>query len=205
LATIMALKELGLSLPEIRQAVGRAASGENRRLLLQRLKSEVQHSIEESARSLSWIDAAIEELNRSSHPPAVMVKRRPPVRVASIRSKIETYPEILTLEHDLLRALPEECVGELHGVLWHRCADSGGLEGEPFVELKREAPGNRGYELKQLPPATLACAYSGAGDDESEQAYDAIRRWMHVRGYRLGGAKREISRGPMLEIQFPLK
>ena len=73
------------------------------------------------------------------------------------------------------------------------------------MELKHNIPRRSIYDCRQLPPATLACAYSGLGDDESEQAYDSIRNWMQVRGYRLAGAKRELNLGPLLEIQFPLK
>jgi effector-binding domain-containing protein len=58
---------------------------------------------------------------------------------------------------------------------------------------------------EQLPAATVACAYSGLDDDSSEQSYNAIRKWMSVRGYQLAGPKREIYLDQMLEIQFPLK
>lgn len=88
--------------------------------------------------------------------------------------------------------------------LWHRCADSGSPEAEPFVELKKRAPLRGAYEMKELPQATLACAYSGIGDESAERAYVAVRRWMRIRGYRLAGPKREIYLQNMLEIQFPL-
>jgi hypothetical protein len=51
------------------------------------------------------------------------------------------------------------------------------------VELKREVPLRGCYELKHLPAATLACAYSGLDDDAAERAYAAIRNWTQVRGY----------------------
>jgi hypothetical protein len=73
------------------------------------------------------------------------------------------------------------------------------------VGLKRDVPLRGCYELKHLPAATLACAYSGLDDDAAEQAYVAIRNWMQVRGYRVAGAKREIYLDQMLEIQFPLR
>ena len=92
----------------------------------------------------------------------------------------------------------------VRGVLWHRRADSGSLEAEPFVTLKKPIPPKVGCERKHLPEATLACAYSGLGHESSEQAYAVIRRWMNVRGYRLAGPKREIYLGQTLEIQFPL-
>jgi effector-binding domain-containing protein len=112
--------------------------------------------------------------------------------------------EVARFERELLNALPEECVGSLRGVLWHRCADSGSLEAEPFVALKRTISPKIPCEWKQLPEATLACAYSSLDDDCAEQAYAAVRRWMQVRGYRLAGPKRELYLGHMLEIQFPL-
>jgi effector-binding domain-containing protein len=108
-------------------------------------------------------------------------------------------------EQELLHALPAEAIGDLRGVLWHRCADSGSPEGEPFVALKRRVPARSMYDLKQLPSATLACAYSAPDDQSAEQAYRAIRRWMEIRGYRLAGPKRELYHDPLLEIQFPLQ
>jgi hypothetical protein len=109
------------------------------------------------------------------------------------------------LKQELLDAVPHDCIGDLRGVLWHRCADSGSLEGEPFVALTHKLPFRSYYEVKQLPVTTAACAYSALDDDSAEQSYDAIRRWMSIRGYQAAGPKREISLGQMLEIQFPLK
>jgi effector-binding domain-containing protein len=74
----------------------------------------------------------------------------------------------------------------------------------PFVELKKRVPLRGLYEMNDLPPATLACAYSGIADESAEQAYGAVRRWMQIRGYRLAGPKREIYLQNLLEIQFPL-
>jgi effector-binding domain-containing protein len=111
---------------------------------------------------------------------------------------------VARFENELSDALPPECVGTLRGVLWHRCADSGSLGAEPFVELKKRPPLRGLYETKELPPATLACAYSGITDESAEQAYVAVRRWMQIRGYCLAGPKREIYLQNMLEIQFPL-
>jgi effector-binding domain-containing protein len=135
----------------------------------------------------------------------VVMKRRRPIRVASVRAKVKTYEDILQFEHELLGALPSESIGAARGVLWHRCADSGYLEGEPFLEIKHQLPRRSFYDLKDLPSATLACAYSGVDNDAAEQAYDAIRNWMAIRGFALGGPKREIYLDQMLEIQFPLK
>jgi effector-binding domain-containing protein len=101
--------------------------------------------------------------------------------------------------------LPEESLGAVRGVLWHRCKGEGVLEGEPFVELKRTVPRRSFYDLKELPSVVVACAYSGLEDDEAEGAYGAICKWMKTRDYRLAGPKREIYLDNMLEIAFPLQ
>ena len=208
LASILALKEIGVPLTEVRRLTkkdGSAGSTKDRRQMLNDLKKTLELSIQTASQSLNWVKAALSELDDSSRPIPVVVKRRQPVFIASIRSRLESYEEIARLEKELSDELPSHAVGDLRGVLWHRCADSGMLEGEAFVGLRERVAARSVYDLKQLPAATLACAYSDWDDDRSEQAYRAIGKWMDVRGYRLAGPKREIYLNQMLAIEFPLK
>ena len=205
LASILALKSLGVPLNQIRGFIARPSSAHDRRALLTRLKATVEESIHSATQSLAWIDAALGELNGSCRPISIIVKHRPAMPIASFRTTINTYADVLQIEQRLLRALPAHCLADTRGVLWHRCADSGSLEAEPFFVLKQSAPPHRAYTLKQLPPATLACAYSDSDDASAEQAYAALRRWTDVRGYRLAGPKRELYLDPLLEVQFPIQ
>lgn len=205
LASIVALKNLGVSLADVRNLICRVGSSQDRRDLLTELKRTIEQSMQTAAQSLECVDAALEELEGSKHPISVVVKRRPAIPIASVRAKVDSYAEILQYERELLNALPIQSIGDLRGVLWHRCADSGSLEGEAFVALKYKAPRRSSYDIGQLPAATVACAYSSLDDDNAEHAYVAIRKWMNVRGYYLAGPKREIYLEQMLEIQFPLK
>jgi DNA-binding transcriptional MerR regulator len=205
LASILALKNLGVSLANVRDLLSRQGSGKNRRELLSELKRTIEESIQSATQSLECINAALEELDVSKRPIPVVVKHLHGAPIASVRAKVDSYTDILRFEQELMRSLPLDSVGDLRGVLWHRCADSGTLEGEPFVALRHKVPGRSFYDVKHLPAATVACAYSGLDDDSAEQSYHAIGRWMNVRGYRVAGPKREISRGQMLEIQFPLE
>jgi len=204
LASILALKEIGVPLAEVRGLTRKAGSTKDRREMLDDLKRTLELSIETASQSLGWVKAALKELDSSSRPIPVVVKRRPPALVASIRSRLNSYAEIAGLEKELAAALPAHAVGDLRGVLWHCCADSGGLEGEAFVGLKERVAARSLYDLKQLPAATLACAYSDWDDERSEETYRAIGKWMNVRGYRLAGPKREIYLGEVLAIEFPL-
>jgi len=202
LAAILALKDIGLPLVEVRHLIKKAESPAARQETLRQLKGRLEESIQTAERSLKWVSSALDELG-TKRAIAVVVKRRPAVLIASIRTRLEDCAEIERFQRELLRELPPQALADLRGTLWHRCQDSGQIEGEAFVALKQRVPVRSVYELKLLPPATLACAYSGLDDDSAEEAYEAIRKWLRVRGYKLAGPKREVYLDELLEIQFP--
>jgi DNA-binding transcriptional MerR regulator len=203
-AAIVELRDAGASLADIRRLKGRPGFENSWRQVLHDLKRATERSIEEANRSLRWINCLLDQGEDSRRPIPVVIKRRPSVPIASIRSEVHGYGEINRLEKELRNALPRPAVGELQGVLWHRCADSGGLEGEPFVALRQRVPSRGAYDLRELPAAILACAYSTLDDDTAEKTYMAISRWTQIKGYRLAGPKREIYHDQVLEIQFPI-
>ncbi|KAA6465017.1 MerR family DNA-binding transcriptional regulator [Acidobacteria bacterium AB60] len=203
LASVLMLKGLGLPLAQVRELNHRKSSPSQRKAMLQEMKRTLEQSIQTATRSLNWISAALEEEGASPVPISVLVKRRPATSIASVRIRPKSYQEVAEAEDELSKALPPECGCAFRGVLWHRCAGSGSLEAEPFIALRRPVPGWAGCTVSRLPEATLACAYSDPEDEAAEQTYEAIRRWLHLRGYRLAGPKRELSLGRMLEIQFP--
>lgn len=210
LSSILALRELGLSLAEIRAFIGKSGSRAVRRALLLRLRQSTQQTIEKAAQALNAIDAALDQdIDQSSGwmgAIPVIMKRRRAMRVASLSSKFKTYVEadVLRLERELIDALPSECLGAVRGVLWQRCAGSGSLMAEPFVEIRHGLPKRSFYDLKDLPSVVAACAFSGNDYDAAVDAYGAINTWMSARGFSLAGPKREIYVDDMLEIQFPL-
>lgn len=210
LASILALRDLGLSLPEIRAFLAKTGSRTDRRTLLLRLRQSTQNTIEKATQSLNHINAVLDQ--EIDQPGAwmravpVVMKRRRGMRVASLRTEMKNYTEadVLRLERELLGALPSKCLGAVRGVLWQRSAGSGSLIAEPFAEITHDLPCRRSYDLKNLPPVMAACAFCSNDDAAAEQAYRAINTWMSTRGFSVAGPKREIYLDDMLEIQFPL-
>jgi DNA-binding transcriptional MerR regulator len=204
LATIIELRDAGASLTEIR-SISKTPGFENRwRQILHDLKRATERTLERATQSLKSINSLLQQTEGGGRPTPVVIKRRRAVAIASVRATVDSYGDIDRLEKELLSSLPGPALGELRGVLWHRCADSGFLEGEPFVALRQRVPPRGRYELGQLPAATLACAYSTMDDDSADRTYKALSNWTHVQGYRLVGPKREISHDQVLEIQFPV-
>lgn len=203
LAAIQELKSLGLSLSRIRVVIGRGVHATERRSLLREIKSDLQRSIRSASESLRWIDTELDELHELQPSAPVVLRRRRALPIASLKKKLRTYEEVFPLEEELLKSLPPQAVGKTRGVLWHRCADSGTLEAEPFVELRQRVSRGSRYDVRELPAASVACCYAPFEDD-AEPAYAAIRRWMRAHRARLAGPKREVYLGQLLEIQFPL-
>lgn len=203
LATIHALQELGASLADIRGALAQGSGGHARRQLLERLRKRASHSLTIAQRSLEWIEHELDGLHEDAAV-AVVLRQRAPVRVASIRANLGDYAEIGQIESHLNCGLEDARTGELRGVLWHRCAASGLIDGEPFVEIGRDTRRVPGIEIKELPRVTVASAFCESDDAAAVRTYDAIDRWIHAHDLRLDGPKREIYVGSLLEIQFPV-
>jgi DNA-binding transcriptional MerR regulator len=204
LAAVMELKDAGAPLASIR-GLSKTPGFESRwRQVLHDLKRANERTLEKATQSLKCINALLEQTEVGGYRTPVLIKHRQAVAIASVRARVNSYDDIDRLAKELLSALPGPALGELRGVLWHRCADSGFLEGEPFVALRQPVPRRGSYELGQLPAATLACAYSTLDDASADGTYKALSSWTRVQGYRLVGPKREISHDRVLEIQFPV-
>ena len=203
LATIHALQELGASLADIRNALAKGSAADARRQLLEHLRKRARHSLAIARRSLEWIEHELDGVDRDTAV-AIVLRQRAPVRVASIRANLGDYAEIGQVERVLNGGLEAARIGELRGVLWHRCAASGLIDGEPFVEIGRDTRRVHGIEIKELPRVTVASAFCESDDAAAVRTYDAIDRWIHAHDLRLDGPKREIYVGSLLEIQFPV-
>jgi DNA-binding transcriptional MerR regulator len=201
---IQAMKDGGASLAEIRAATRTTRSHTEQKRFLQKLRDAKLEAIDEARRSLTWIDGTLQDLDRQPTLRATIAYCRP-VQVASVRTDVKCYADIQQHEKTLWNSVAPRPRGGLRGVLWHRCADGGLLEGEPFVEVNSGADRPAVYELKVLPGTHVARAFSSLDDQEAEDTYVGLGRWIRDRGYRLAGARREIYRGSLLEIQYPLE
>jgi DNA-binding transcriptional MerR regulator len=201
-ARLQAMRECGASLVETRRALRGKPSAAEQKRLLQRLRNAKLDAIDEARRSLAWIEGTLQDLEARS-PLHVTIKYCAPVKVASVRADLKQYTDVHQHEKLLWRTVTPK--GRLHGVLWHSCADGGPLECEAFVEANYETVCPSPYQLKELSGTHVARAFSSFDDEEAEATYVGLSRWIHARGYRLAGARREIYRGQLLEIQYPLQ
>jgi DNA-binding transcriptional MerR regulator len=198
IAAILALREIGVPLDEIRATL-RIDSPAGRRTLLERARRGLRQAIEENSRSLAWVEI---ELRRTPDP-SVTMRRRPPLRVASLRARLGEYRDIAELERELLARVPERLRGKGRGTLWHACDDPATIDAEHFVEILAPPPARTRATVQTLPAMSAACAFSRDDENASLETFAAVRRWLETRGLQLVASKREMYWPGMLEIQFP--
>jgi DNA-binding transcriptional MerR regulator len=203
-ARIQAMRDGGATLAEIRAALRVPRSKREQMRFLQRLRDARLETIDEARRSLAWLEGALMDIEMQS-PLYATIRYFAPMQIASIRTAITTYAGVLQYEKQLWQAVEHRCRGRLRGVLWHRCASAGVLEAEPFVEVKVGTATCSAYVVKELPGAHVLRAFTSLDDHEAEDTYQGLNRWIRARDYRLAGAKREIYRDELLEIQYPLQ
>lgn len=203
IALARTLRASGMPVEAVKRAMRARKRTSEQRALLQSLQTTLRDSLEATQRSLFWIDSLLMSDEPSAVP--ITLKRRAPLRVASLRGEVRDYSEISSIERELHAQLPERCKGKFRAVLWHRCAAEGALDGEPFVEIKEGVRPLASIAISRLPDTIVASAYTAPDDAAAESAYAALREWMSVFGFELAGPKCEIDYSSLLEIQFPTR
>jgi DNA-binding transcriptional MerR regulator len=208
---ILALKDLGFSLREVRMLVAENVPlGQIRGMLQERLQ-QLERSVDRERQRLARAAARLADLERSgsarSH--EVVVRTVRPRLVASLREPLASHEESAQLFEQLSRQTGSLGRRAQRGAIWHACS-AGTIDCEVFVDLPSRRDGAEGVSLRELPAQHVASLVY-RGDHEYPAAYRAMRSWLARSGARTAGPKREIyleNGGPdtesVTEIQFPI-
>lgn len=205
MAIILALKQMDVPLSEIQRTLRSDRSVAERKRFLVQAKMALEQSLSEKARSLAWVTAELKRLGEEGWPIPVMLKTGHELYIVSLRSRLKTYGDLEAFEKELGARVPNSSRGAAHGVLWHRCADSGAVEGEPFIAVTPGFKATGSLCVQHLPVVTVACAFAPDNEAAAEAAFSELKRWVDLSGYQLSGPKREIYHPNLVEIQFPIQ
>jgi DNA-binding transcriptional MerR regulator len=197
------LRQFGLTLAQIKAIF---AAGASEREALEAARERLVSSVSQGQALLRDIESRLAQLPTRS---PIQLRRLAVMRVASVRKRVTRAAEAEAILLELEERLHPAAAAR-RGILWHRCADAGVLDAEPFVEAaSTRGAGGTAIKLTDLPAVTAACAPSADDEALAEVAYMSLRRWLPLHGYELTAAKREIVcwEGGIrtLEIQFPVK
>ncbi|MGO8961368.1 MAG: MerR family transcriptional regulator [Streptosporangiaceae bacterium] len=201
---IIALKDLGFTLQQVRAILDqRIGAAELRGMLILR-RAEIHAQIEAETARLSRVEARLVTIEDEGRPPidGVVIKRLAPIRVAELTGTAASYepedisPVIQPLYDALFARIASAgvvCSGP--GIAYYE--DSGVQAGAVVVHAAVQVtadPGNRhDFNVVDLPEVDCAATiiHHGAMDDVLPTG-QALARWIDASAYRAIGYAREL-------------
>jgi len=219
---ILALKDLGFSLEQIKLMLADGLLLEQLRGMLKMQRSEVEQRLSDEQERLMRIEARLRQIELEDKMPNydVLIKTVPAMLVAVRRVTIPTnnqVPEYLgpafTEAYDYVRKQGAKDNGPCFA-LWHSPADVYANEDvEAVVPIDRLLPGTERVRVYELPSTQIAAAVHQGDFEDFTQGHAALLEWIDANGYKIVGPYREIyikhEQTDLLnsttEIQFPVE
>ena len=221
---IIALKELGFSLEQIKPMLDERISADQIKGMLMLKRAETAQAMQTEQARLMRIEARLQliELEGKMSTYEVIVRQVPAERVAGVKGIIPDFDGSQTA---VFNQMFDKTYGFIysHGVRQPGCGitlyynEDGSMKNAPVEaavqigDAKLQA--GEGVEVHELPAATMATTVHKGAFTNIGQAYDALMKWIEANGYRIAGPSREVyvkfSRddlaGNVTELQFPVE
>jgi DNA-binding transcriptional MerR regulator len=201
---IIALKELGFSLEQIKPLLADNVSAEQIKGMLMLKRAEAEKGMREEQERLMRIEARLQliesEGKMSNY--EVILKNVAAERVAGTKGVI---PNFDGEQFHIFNRLFDQAFGYVYGhgarstgggIAVYYYHDDGSMKNVrveaavPIGEAKLES--GDGVEVHMLPAATMASTVHKGVFATIPQAYDALLKWIEANGYRINGASREV-------------
>ena len=219
---ILALKDLGFSLDQIKLMLADGLSLEQLRSMLTQQRSEVERRLADEQDRLVRIEARLRQIemeNKMSNYD-VVIKTVPAMLVASRRVTIPTNDQVPNYlgpaymeTYDYVRKQGARDVGPCFA-LWHSPSDVYENEdAEAIVPIDRPLSGTDRVKVYELPSTQVAAVVHQGNFEDFTQGHAALLEWIDANGYKIVGPYREIyithDKGNLsestTEIQFPIE
>jgi DNA-binding transcriptional MerR regulator/effector-binding domain-containing protein len=227
LNSILALKELGLSLEQIAPLLENEISPAELRAMLTMKRAQVEQSLREEETRLRHIESRIAQIDRQGGIADydVIVKDVPSQPYLSVHCAFENMEEavrtVRSVAEDAGRLIRPALRDKLI-VVAHNSDDCGALDIDIGFSLTR--PSNASIRLScgrvlgasELPAVdTMATIVRTGTNSASHHSFSAIGTWIEANGFEIAGPCREVFlepvtgpvglEGALVEIQFPVR
>jgi DNA-binding transcriptional MerR regulator len=198
---ILALKDLGFSLEQIRLMLADGLTSEQLRGMLTVQRHEVEKRLAEEGQRLQRIEARLRQIELEDKMPKydVVIKNTPAMLVASQRVTIPTndqVPQYLVGAYMEVYHYVREQGAKDTGpcfALWHSPADVyENEEVEAIVPIDRSLKGTERVRVYELPTAQVAAVVHQGDFEDFTQGHAALLEWIDANGYQIVGPYREI-------------
>lgn len=198
---VLALKELGFSLEQIKLMLADGMTVEQLRSMLELQKKEVETLIADEQERLRRIESRLRQIEMENKMPNydVVIKTAPAMLVASCRVTIPTNDQVpqylgpaFNETYAYVRVQGAKDTGPCLA-LWHSPSDVYENEdAEAIVPIDRPVKGTERVRVYELPAAQVAAVVHQGNFEDFTQGHAALLEWIDANGYRIVGPYREI-------------
>jgi DNA-binding transcriptional MerR regulator len=221
---ILALKDLGLSLDQIRRLLDDQISIDEMQGMLLLKKAEIERHLQAELKRIRSIESRLQSIrNAEAHKPInVVIKRIPAQPVLSVRSIVESFETALGLFEQIRAVLPEK---NGYGLCFCMCHSESLVDRDMDLEMGRLVDSDTHLPvplieslqltIRTLPAVeTMATTVVKGALETLHTGYTEIGLWAEANGYHFKGHPREITlqapqrsdgRDLITEIQLPVE
>ena len=206
---IIALKDLGFTLQQVRDIVDEKVGAEELRGMLRLRRAELETAMAAASARLVQVEARLRAIESEGHMPTndVVIKSVPAIRVAELTATAASFepedigPVIGPLYGELFRLLGSAGITPAGpGVAYHEDAPEGGGRIRVHAAVQVAAPLQDGafrdgaFRVLDLPSLGQAATIVHRGSmDTVLPTAQTLARWIDANGYRSTGYPREIN------------
>lgn len=200
---VIALKDLGFTLQQVRQILEEKVTSEELRGMLRLREAELREAMTAAATRLAQVEARLRSIESEGRMPTqdVMIKSTPAVRVAELSAVAASYaPEHIG-----------PVIGPLYDELFTRLKEAGVTPAGPGIAYYEDAPDGDGivvhagcvllpgtrpgedFEIAELPAVEQAATIVHRGSMDTVMPTEQnLARWIDAGGHRSAGYAREV-------------
>lgn len=220
---ILALKEMGLSLDEIRELLDADLSPEEMRGMLKMKQAELAAALQSTQKSLNRVESRIQFLEQEGIMPQydIVTKTLEKQLVLSIRQTVTESAEIAILFEDVGEAVRQHKInatGKWMALYHQEGYKSDELDVEIAVPIDKtpektiKLTDGREMSVRELASHEIcATVIENANNESWSGSYTALGRWLEENDYSIVRPTREVyltspddEQGWLVEIQFPV-
>ncbi|MFF5129924.1 MerR family transcriptional regulator [Streptomyces syringium] len=201
---VIALKDLGLTLQQVRQILDEKVTTEELRAMLRLRRAELEDAMAAAAARLVRVEARLRSIESEGHMPIndVVIKSIPAIRVAELTGTAASFepedisPVIGPLYDELFRRLDAAGVTPAGpGVASYEDSPEGGGRISVHAAVQVAAPlQDSPFRVLDLPPVDQAATIVHRGSvDTMLPTAQTLAVWIDENGYRSAGYPREIN------------
>ena len=221
---IVALKELGLSLDQIRRFIEDDVSLDEMQGMLLLRKAEIEQQVLAELSRVRTIESRLKQIRESGqHVRDVVVKHIPEQMYLGMRSIVPDWESTLKVWEDVTPLLPEppnDVYGDFLGILHADgvTTDYFDMEVGRILRTSSHPPlttqDGQPFTIRQLPASEMATFVHKGSAYEAHIGFGAVGEWAELNDYAFAGPMRGIIVEPfrfdnaenmVVEIQFPIQ